>query len=122
MIASIHQPSSSTFDLFDKLLLLGKGKSCYFGPTDKVGAHFEKIGYPLPLHMNPAEYILDIVSTDFSRDDDIVSHDEKHGLNQPNRTANARLEYAQQQWKEEEIANPNCYSQSTRIPEKGQKR
>ncbi|KAL4961981.1 putative ABC transporter [Aspergillus stella-maris] len=66
IIASIHQPSTATFQLFDKLLLLSGGKACYYGPVREVPSYFDSIGYPVPSHTNPAEYILDIVSSDFA--------------------------------------------------------
>lgn len=66
MIASIHQPSASTFQLFDKLLLLSGGNSHYFGPAAGVQAHFESLGYPMPIHTNPAEFILNLMNTDFT--------------------------------------------------------
>ncbi|KAM3079546.1 hypothetical protein ACMFMG_005965 [Clarireedia jacksonii] len=68
VIASIHQPSTSTFQLFDKLMLLSGGKSHYFGPVSDVGDHFESIGLPIPLRMNVAEYLLDLMNTDFATD------------------------------------------------------
>ncbi|KAJ5701933.1 hypothetical protein N7488_009481 [Penicillium malachiteum] len=66
VIASIHQPSTTTFRLFDKLLLLSAGRTCYFGPVSNVDGHFGDIGHPIPSNTNPAEYLLDIVSSDFS--------------------------------------------------------
>ncbi|KAL2820886.1 P-loop containing nucleoside triphosphate hydrolase protein [Aspergillus cavernicola] len=65
IIASIHQPSTATFQLFDKLLLLSGGKSCYFGSVRDVPSYFGSIGYPIPTQTSPAEFILDIVSSDF---------------------------------------------------------
>ncbi|PYH95270.1 ABC transporter [Aspergillus ellipticus CBS 707.79] len=65
VIASIHQPSSLTYQLFDKLLLLSGGKTCYFGPVVDVPAYFKGIGHTLPTNINPAEFILDLVSSDF---------------------------------------------------------
>ncbi|KAI9781012.1 MAG: hypothetical protein M1816_002609 [Peltula sp. TS41687] len=70
VIASIHQPSTTTFNLFDKLYLLSKGKLCYGGTITGVQGYFENLGYPLPLHMNPAEFILDLVNVGFARDRD----------------------------------------------------
>lgn len=66
IIASIHQPSTNTFQLFNNLLLLSGGKTCYFGPVSEVPSYFENIGYPIPPHTNPAEYILDLISSDFT--------------------------------------------------------
>ncbi|GAB1205056.1 hypothetical protein APSETT445_003723 [Aspergillus pseudonomiae] len=66
IIASIHQPSTTTFQLFDNLLLLSGGKTCYFGPISEVPSYFNNIGYPIPSNTNPAEYLLDAVSSDFT--------------------------------------------------------
>ncbi|KEF61061.1 uncharacterized protein A1O9_02626 [Exophiala aquamarina CBS 119918] len=65
VIASIHQPSTTTFELFDKLLLLSHGKTCYFGPVQEVDAYFGNVA-PIPMHTNPAEFLLDLVNTDFT--------------------------------------------------------
>ncbi|KAJ5256056.1 hypothetical protein N7505_011207 [Penicillium chrysogenum] len=74
IIASIHQPSTTTFNLFDKLLLLSAGKTCYFGEISAVDSYFSGIGYPIPAQTNPAEFILDTVSSDFasSKEEDRV--------------------------------------------------
>lgn len=68
VVASIHQPSTSTFALFDKLLLLSQGKTCFFGPLAEVKSYFGSIGFAIPSDTNPAEYLLDITNSDFSRD------------------------------------------------------
>ena len=68
IVASIHQPSTSTFRLFDKLLLLSQGKTCYFGPMSDVTTYFESAGFPVPPHTNPAEHLLDITNNDFAID------------------------------------------------------
>jgi hypothetical protein len=83
VIASIHQPSTSTFQLFDKLLLLSGGKSHYFGAAEDVGPQFKSLGYPIPLHTNPAEFLLELMNVDFA------SHQE---------VANTRLQKIQQAW------------------------
>ena len=83
VIASIHQPSTSTFQLFDKLLLLSGGKSHYFGSVKDVAPQFKYLGYPVPLHTNPAEFLLEMMNIDF------VRHQE---------AANNRLQEIQQAW------------------------
>lgn len=66
VIASIHQPSTATFNLFDKLMLLSAGKMHYFGPVAGVTEHYEALGHEVPLHVNPAEFLLDLVNIDFA--------------------------------------------------------
>lgn len=58
--SSLQQPSNSY-----KLLLLSNGKTCYFGPISNVDGYFDQIGHPIPSNTNPAEFLLDIVSSDF---------------------------------------------------------
>jgi ABC-type multidrug transport system ATPase subunit len=45
VVASIHQPSTTTFELFDKLLLLSKGKVAYNGPVPDIKEYFAGLGY-----------------------------------------------------------------------------
>lgn len=65
VIASIHQPLTLTFELFDSVTFLSEGKVVYCGPRNEVEEHFERAKFPIPLHYNPAEYILDLINTDF---------------------------------------------------------
>lgn len=83
VIASIHQPSTSTFQLFDKLLLLSGGKSHYFGSVEGVEPQFESLGFPMPIHTNPAEFLLELMNVDFA------SHQE---------AAHERLQEMQKAW------------------------
>jgi ABC-type multidrug transport system ATPase subunit len=70
VVASIHQPSTTTFELFDKLLLLSGGRTCYLGDTKEVKSYFDDIGYPMPNLTNPADFILSLTNIDFERDID----------------------------------------------------
>jgi ABC-type multidrug transport system ATPase subunit len=45
VIASIHQPSTTTFELFDKLMLLSRGKVVFNGPVKEVKEYFSGLGY-----------------------------------------------------------------------------
>ncbi|KAK9243337.1 P-loop containing nucleoside triphosphate hydrolase protein [Lipomyces tetrasporus] len=65
VVASIHQPSTATFTLFDSLMLLSQGKQVYFGPVNQVTDYFAKQGHIIPNNYNPAEYLLEITNTDF---------------------------------------------------------
>ncbi|WPG98181.1 ABC transporter G family member 15 [Acrodontium crateriforme] len=70
VIASIHQPSTKTFNLFSKILLLSQGKTCYFGKIPGLHAFLADLNMPVPKHTNPAEYILDLTNTDFQQMDE----------------------------------------------------
>ncbi|KAI9726812.1 MAG: hypothetical protein M1828_000668 [Chrysothrix sp. TS-e1954] len=70
IVASIHQPSTTTFNLFDKLLLLSQGRTCYYGSLEDVGPYFASIGCPIPSHTNPAEHLLEMTNIDFKASND----------------------------------------------------
>ncbi|RIA93968.1 ABC transporter [Glomus cerebriforme] len=75
VVASIHQPSTETYALFDKLLLLGHGKTLYFGEREKAINYFEQLGYACPPYNNPADHFLKLVNSDFMKD---ISEAEQH--------------------------------------------
>ncbi|KAL5417901.1 hypothetical protein PMIN03_001390 [Paraphaeosphaeria minitans] len=62
-----YNPSTTTFELFDHLLLLSRGKSVYNGPIACIQDYFTSIGYEMPTYINPAEYIIQLVNIDFSQ-------------------------------------------------------
>ncbi|XP_020592864.1 ABC transporter G family member 7 [Phalaenopsis equestris] len=67
VICSIHQPRSSVFKKFDDLVLLSEGLVVYNGPAkDEPLKYFAKLGYECPDHMNPAEFLADLISIDYS--------------------------------------------------------
>lgn len=45
VIASIHQPSTTTFELFDKLMLISRGKVVYNGAVKELKGYFAGLGY-----------------------------------------------------------------------------
>lgn len=64
VVASIHQPSTTTFQLFDKLLLLSEGKTCYAGLIENAKDHFSSIGFEMPVMMNPGTFTMHLHGTD----------------------------------------------------------
>ncbi|KAI9808814.1 MAG: hypothetical protein M1827_007189 [Pycnora praestabilis] len=78
VVARKNNPSTSTFQSFDKLCLLSLGKTCYFGPPMGARNYFSALGYAMPVEINPAEYLLDLINTDFVREGD----DSKTRMNQ----------------------------------------
>jgi len=62
VIATIHQPSSEIFHLFDDLLLLHGGRIAYHGTVLAAEEHFKTSGYTCPLHYNPADHYLSVLN------------------------------------------------------------
>lgn len=56
VIATIHQPSSEIFHLFDDLLLLSEGHIVYLGDAEASIEYFAKLGYQCPVYSNPADF------------------------------------------------------------------
>lgn len=93
VIASVHQPSSEVFELFDQLFLLSGGKTVYFGQASeayevrtlavcithilyyKSGAlmqtgflqFFAQAGFPCPSLRNPSDHFLRCINSDFDK-------------------------------------------------------
>jgi len=70
VIASIHQPSTTTLELFDNVLLLSQGKPVYYGPPNHSTSYFSSLGYPHDPMMSSAEFMLELTNVDFSRSGD----------------------------------------------------
>ncbi|XP_058731423.1 ABC transporter G family member 1-like isoform X2 [Vicia villosa] len=68
IVASIHQPSSEVFELFDYLCLLSSGETVYFGPASEANQFFASNGFPCPTLYNPSDHYLRIINKDFDQD------------------------------------------------------
>uniref|UniRef100_A0A5B7ALI6 Putative ABC transporter G family member 11 n=1 Tax=Davidia involucrata TaxID=16924 RepID=A0A5B7ALI6_DAVIN len=67
VIASIHQPSSEVFELFDRLYLLSGGKTVYFGQVSEAYEFFAQAGFPCPALRNPSDHFLRCINSDFDK-------------------------------------------------------
>eukprot|EP00920_Eleutheroschizon_duboscqi_P006668 GHVT01015683.1.p1 GENE.GHVT01015683.1~~GHVT01015683.1.p1 ORF type:complete len:829 (-),score=174.20 GHVT01015683.1:844-3330(-) len=63
VVCTIHQPSSSVFGMFSKVLLLSEGAIVYFGPAKGVLPYFSKLGVECPPFTNPADFLIDALAT-----------------------------------------------------------
>eukprot|EP00741_Cyanophora_paradoxa_P002580 tig00000605_g2503.t1 len=54
--ATLHQPSSEIFHMFDDLMIMAHGRILYFGPAAESVPHFAALGYPCPTYTNPADH------------------------------------------------------------------
>ncbi len=64
VIATIHQPRSSIYTMFDMLLLISEGRTMYFGQAHEAVPYFGTLGYKCPATFNPADYFIDFLSVD----------------------------------------------------------
>jgi len=61
IITTVHQPRSTIFDLFDRLLVLNFGQTVYLGPAKEISPYLAKYGFVIPNNMNPADYVIDVL-------------------------------------------------------------
>jgi len=63
IITVIHQPRYSIFSSFHTVLFLGQGgRTVFLGPTNNVINYFDTLGFTLPQHENPADFVCDVIS------------------------------------------------------------
>jgi ATP-binding cassette, subfamily G (WHITE), eye pigment precursor transporter len=73
VITTIHQPSSEAFSTFNRLILMMDGYIVYQGLARESPLHFGSIGYSCPIHKNPSDYFMGILSVNYPK----TSDDEK---------------------------------------------
>jgi len=59
IVCSIHQPRSNIWRMFDKVILLSKGRLIYSGPRTEAVSFLESKGFAMPAETNPADFIID---------------------------------------------------------------
>jgi ABC-type multidrug transport system ATPase subunit len=69
--ATIHQPSSELWNMFDRVCFLSQGEVIYNGSGKESVAYFANLGYQCPSFSNPADYILSLINTDFESHGDL---------------------------------------------------
>ncbi|CEG42369.1 atp-binding cassette superfamily [Plasmopara halstedii] len=65
VVCTVHQPSSLVYEMFTNVIILSAGQTVYCGPRATIIPHFASHGYDCPHYMNPAEYFISLVNTDF---------------------------------------------------------
>lgn len=62
VIATIHQPNSDIFEMFDQLMLMAKGKIIYHNEASKAVDFFKEQNFACPDLNNPADYFMTMMS------------------------------------------------------------
>ncbi|CAN0256903.1 unnamed protein product, partial [Ectocarpus fasciculatus] len=66
VIMSIHQPNGRILELFDHILLLGRGGSIFFGTLPEAIQHFTDIGHPPPAGQVPTDFFMQVTEGSFA--------------------------------------------------------
>lgn len=62
VISTIHQPNSDIYEMFDRLMLLARGKIIYLNEACHAVDYFSSIGEPCPELSNPADFFMTMMS------------------------------------------------------------
>jgi ABC-type multidrug transport system ATPase subunit len=65
VVATIHQPSSSMVEQFDRLMLMANKKIVFNDDAKKATEFFANAGYPLPDKTNPCEHYLNMLTVEY---------------------------------------------------------
>ena len=64
VVCTIHQPRSSIYAMFTRLLLLSEGRLMYIGDAHEAVEYFASLRFACPNLTNPADFFMDITSVD----------------------------------------------------------
>ncbi|XP_070153101.1 protein white-like [Polyergus mexicanus] len=62
IVATLHQPSSELFVLFDKILLMAEGRVAFMGTAVQACSFFKTLGAACPSNYNPADYFVQMLA------------------------------------------------------------
>lgn len=65
IVCTIHQPSATTFALFDHIFVLARGQCVYQGGPHVMVPFLNKLGLRCPTHYNPSDYIIELCDSDY---------------------------------------------------------
>ncbi|XP_018021065.1 protein white [Hyalella azteca] len=69
IIATIHQPSSEVYAMFDRVLLMAEGRVAFLGDADAAYLFFSRVGLPCPPNYNPADFFISTLAIQPGKDE-----------------------------------------------------
>lgn len=68
ILATIHQPSSNIFELFDQVIILScEGTIIYQGHPEDLSSTLQLVGLSCPMYTSLSDFVLEVASGDFGR-------------------------------------------------------
>lgn len=67
IVCTIHQPSATTFALFDHIFVLARGQCVYQGGPSVLVPYLNRLNLKCPTHYNPSDYIIELCDGDDGR-------------------------------------------------------
>lgn len=64
VVCTIHQPSATTFALFDHIFVLARGQCVYQGGPNVLVPFLNRVNLRCPLTYNPSDYIIELCDAD----------------------------------------------------------
>lgn len=64
VVCTIHQPSATTFALFDHIFVLARGQCVYQGGPNVLVPYLDRFNLRCPTHYNPSDYIIELCDSD----------------------------------------------------------
>ncbi|XP_037928430.1 ATP-binding cassette sub-family G member 4 [Teleopsis dalmanni] len=81
VICTIHQPSALTFEMFDHLYAIAEGRCIYSGGTENLVPFLAECGLQCPESYNPADYLMEIATDDYGKQNDKLVEKIENGQN-----------------------------------------
>lgn len=79
VVCTIHQPSATTFALFDHIFVLARGQCVFQGSPNVLVPFLNKINLRCPTHYNPSDYIIELCDSDDGKIVTALSQETQNG-------------------------------------------
>lgn len=106
IVQTIHQPNSDIFEMFDRLMLLAKGKIIFFNEANLAVDYFSRIGFKCPELSNPADYFMSIMSIESIEQKDLDNQEDlQQSQHEIQNLYQERINYFSKKYIESELVN-----------------
>ena len=65
VICTIHQPSSTIYEMFDHVYLIAEGRCIYQGDPMNLVTYLSRVGLICPKYHNPADYVMEVMCNEY---------------------------------------------------------